>query len=328
MSIRHLIGITLYAFILSFALTDSVAAATFANFSAERHNRFLVDDSLNPDFWLDHSLLTGVAVQRAVLISPQHYVTAAHTGMINPTFVAADGTRHTYTAESSTILQTTLLNDFLDSDDMTLLAGTSHASDLLLVKLDAPVPLADGITPLSVLGGGYYGMLGQTMIVQGQNSQFGSDTIDATQTVELNTGAITESLIYRWDDPLGGGGLDELTLVGGDSGEGSFVEIDGQYVFTGVNMGIATVTETSEKFSFNSFITPYVDLIAAEVAADGFSIDVVAVPEPSMALAMLTVTGFGWVRRRTKRSRSRGRVRPAKPSDAKLRASRERVGRS
>jgi len=109
---------------------------------------------------------------------------------------------------------------------------------------------------MSVLGGGYFDMLGRSIIIQGQNSQFGSDTIDFTQTVELNTGAITESVVYRWDHPLGGGGMDELTLVGGDSGEGSFIEYGGEYVLTGTNMGIATDPDTSEKFSFNNFVSP------------------------------------------------------------------------
>ncbi|WP_150122480.1 PEP-CTERM sorting domain-containing protein [Rhodopirellula islandica] len=321
MSILHRIGICVAFSLSCCSAMQPLEAATFANFSAARHNRFLGDDSLNPNFWLDHSLLTGVAVQRAVLITPLHYVTATHTGMINPTFVAADGTRHTYTAGASTVLQTTLQNDFELESGTTLMAGTVHNSDLLLVTLEAPVPASDGITPLPVLGGGYLDMLGRSMIVQGQNSQFGSDTIDATQTVELNTGAITESVIYRWDDPLGGGGLDELTLVGGDSGEGSFVEHGGQYVFTGTNMGIATDSETMEKFSFNNFVSPYVDLIAAEVSADGYSITVVAVPEPSMTWAMLTALGFGWAQRRTRRSRSRGQVTQAVPSGATPHAS-------
>ncbi|MEO9592675.1 PEP-CTERM sorting domain-containing protein [Rhodopirellula bahusiensis] len=320
MSVRRWIGICLALMLLCMVANQAANAATFASFSASRHNRFLGDDTLNPDFWLDHSLLTGVAVQRAVLISPQHYVTATHTGMINPTFVAADGTRHTYTGESSTVLQTTLQNDFLHSDGTTLLAGTVHSSDLLLVKLDAPIPEIDGIMPMPVLGGGYFDMLGRSMIVQGQNSQFGSDTIDFTQTVELNTGAITESVIYRWDHPLGGGGMDELTLVGGDSGEGSFIEFDGQYVFTGTNMGIATDSETGQKFSFNNFVSPYVSLVAAEVAADGHSITVVAVPEPSMVLALVTTLSCGWARRRTKRSRSRAPATRTEPSSAKPRA--------
>jgi hypothetical protein len=328
MSIHRRIGFCLVFSLLSVHVAKSVEAATFANFSAARHNRFLGDGSLNPDFWLDHSLLTGVAVRRAVLITPLHYVTATHTGMINPTFVAADGTRHTYTAASSTVLQTTLRTDFELENGTTLMAGTVHNSDLLLVTLDAPIPGSDGITPMSVLGGGYFDMLGRSMIVQGQNSQFGSDTIDSTQTVELNTGAITESVVYRWDHPLGGGGMDELTLVGGDSGEGSFIEYGGEYVFTGTNMGIATDPVTSEKFSFNNFVSPYVDLIAAEVAADGFSITVVAVPEPSTALAILTALGFGWARRRTKRSRLHERVTPIKPSGAKPRAGMELVDRS
>ncbi|ELP34374.1 PEP-CTERM sorting domain-containing protein [Rhodopirellula baltica] len=328
MSDRRWTKIGLVSTLLWFVMAELASAATFASFSASRHDRFLGDDTLNPDFWLDHSLLTGVAVRRAVLITPLHYVTATHTGMINPTFVAADGTRHTYTAESSTVLQTTLRTDFELENGTTLMAGTVHNSDLLLVTLDAPIPASDGITPMSVLGGGYFDMLGRNMIIQGQNSQFGSDTIDFTQTVELNTGAITESVVYRWDHPLGGGGMDELTLVGGDSGEGSFIEYGGEYVFTGTNMGIATDRDTSEKFSFNNFVSPYVDLIAAEVAADGFSITVVAVPEPSAALAILTALGFGWARRRTKRSRLHERVTPIKPSGAKPRAGMELVDRS
>ncbi|WP_143549243.1 PEP-CTERM sorting domain-containing protein, partial [Rhodopirellula bahusiensis] len=265
--------------------------------------------------------ITYYRIEMPKLFPNASYVTATHTGMINPTFVAADGTRHTYTGESSTVLQTTLQNDFLHSDGTTLLAGTVHSSDLLLVKLDAPIPEIDGIMPMPVLGGGYFDMLGRSMIVQGQNSQFGSDTIDLTQTVELNTGAITESVVYRWDHPLGGGGMDELTLVGGDSGEGSFIEHSGEYVFTGTNMGISTDPDTSEKFSFNNFVSPYVGLIASEVAADGFSIRVVAVPEPSMAVAMLTTLSFGWARRRTKRSRSRAPATRTRPSNAKPRAS-------
>lgn len=284
-------------------VAQATDAATFANFSAARHNRFLADGSLNPDFWLDHSLLTGVAVSRAVLVTPQHYITATHTATIDPTFVAADGTRHTYTASSSTVLQTILQNDFTKDDGTFLPAGSLHFSDLKLVRLSAPISPSDGITPMAVLGGGYYDMLGRPMILQGQGSQFGSDTIDFTQTEELDTGAISESLIYRWDHPLGGGGPDELTLVGGDSGEGAFIEIGGQYVLTGTNMGIGTDDATGFKYSFNTFIMPYLDEIETSIAADGYSLTVVAVPEPSLLLSAFFIMSTLWVGRRTRRFR-------------------------
>ncbi|WP_404307182.1 PEP-CTERM sorting domain-containing protein [Neorhodopirellula lusitana] len=279
------------------------SAAVFSSFSETRHDRFLDDGSLNPNYLLDHSRITGVAVSRAVLISPQHYLTAEHTEVINPTFVAADGTRHTYLADAGSrlVLQTTLQNDFELVSGTILPAGTVRGSDLILVKLQNPISAADGITPLALLGGDYYDMLGQTMIVQGKNSQTGSDTIDYIQTIELNTGAISESLIYRWDGLAGGGSTDELRLEGGDSGEGSLVDLGSEYAFTGTNMGVAT--SGVSVFNFNTLVTPYLDQINAQVTADGYSITVlaVAVPEPATPLLIAALVGLGWARRRKER---------------------------
>ncbi|WP_283434696.1 PEP-CTERM sorting domain-containing protein [Neorhodopirellula lusitana] len=292
----------------------------FSNFSEARHNRFLDDGTINPNYVLDHGRITGVAVEGVVLISPQHYLTSSFSEVIDPTFVTADGTRRTYTANVSSklVLKTTLQNDFDPGDGTTLLAGSVHDSDLVLVTLDHAISAADGISPMALLSGDYYDMLGRTMIVQGQNSQAGSDTIDYIQTIKLNPvvengadgelitvfpGAITESFVYRWDELAGGGSNDEIRLEEGDSGIGSLVDLGDKYAVTGANMGVGTFG--SSVFNFNSFVTPYLDQIEAQVNADGFAITTmaVAVPEPATPLVLVVLVGLAWQtnRRRTRR---------------------------
>lgn len=272
-------------------------AAVFADFSASRHDRFIVNDPadpdpLNPSFFLDHSQITGVGLTPAVLITPQHFLTATHVGITNPTFVAADGTRRTYTASTRTILQTTLTSSFTLVGGTVLPAGTVRASDLSIVRLSAPIAAADGIDPLPLFSGNPNLLAGRDVNLFVQSNRAGSDTIDFIQPVQLGN-AITHSLIYRFDSPSGVAASDELRFTSGDSGRASIVDIDGQMMVVGTHMAIATDSNGTD-YSIDNFVLPYLDQIQSVISMDGYSLNLftaVAVPEPS-ALGLFIVTVF------------------------------------
>ncbi len=278
----------------------SASAAIFADFSAARHDRFVVGapadpDPLNPNFLFDHSRITGVALTQGVLITPQHFLTATHVSTPNATFVTADGIRHTYAANSRTVLQTTLSSDLTLGNGDVLPAGSVHWSDLSLVRLASPISAADGIDPQPLFGGPSSAIVGRDVDMFVQSNQAGSDTADDVLTVQLNTGAITESVMYRYDNPPGLPASDELRFSGGDSGRASTININGQMAVVGIHMGIGTDDETGDFYSFDSFVLPYLDQIQTLTARDGYQINVVAVPEPRLswllAGAVLLATG-------------------------------------
>ncbi|WP_146391998.1 PEP-CTERM sorting domain-containing protein [Allorhodopirellula solitaria] len=282
--------------VLGLLLTTGLAsAAIFADFDPARHDRFVAGDPadpdpLNPTFLLDHSTITGVGLTPAVLISPQHYLTATHYFTNSATFVAADGTRHTYAAHSRTALQTTLTSDFTLSNGTVLPAGSVHGSDLTVVRLANPISPADGIDPMPLFGGSFSSLAGRDINLFVQSNRAGRDTADFAQTAELlNTGAITESLLYRYDNPPGQPASDELYFAGGDSGRGSLTEINGQMALVGIHLGVGTDSNTGDTYSFDSYVQPYLDQIQAIVGQDGFQINVVAVPEPASIWFTLAV---------------------------------------
>ncbi|WP_146394631.1 PEP-CTERM sorting domain-containing protein [Planctomycetes bacterium CA13] len=279
-------------------------AATFANYLPARHDRFSSGVITNPTFLMDHSLISGVDAvgQRAALISPQHYLTAAHISAFNPTFLGSDGALHNFardlTPGSRTVLGTTLTADFTKSNGTVLLAGTTHASDIAIVRLAAPIPTADGIDTLPIYTGTLSSMVGEELFVFDKNVRAGKDTIDIAEIVELNTGAITASVIYGFDEEGTILPSDELRLVGGDSGGSSLIDFGGRYEVVGANMGVGTDTDTGKVYSFNTFAGAYMSEIESIMNADGYvlgaeGIFVTAVPEPAtffcLAMGMVVI---------------------------------------
>tara|TARA_A100001391_G_scaffold150727_1_gene108274 strand:- start:599 stop:1567 length:969 start_codon:yes stop_codon:yes gene_type:complete len=299
--------LALSAGVLSLLLdAGTLSAAVFANFSPARHERFLVGDPadpdpLNPTFLLDHTKITGVGLSAAVLVTPQHFLTATHVGVLDPTFVSADGVRHTYGALSRTVLQTTLTSDLTLSNGTVLPAGSVHASDLSLVRLASPISADDGIAPMALFGGSLSSIVGRDVNLFVQSNRAGSDTANFVQQIELNTGAITDGVAYRYDNPPGLPASDELRFSGGDSGRASVTQINGQYVVVGTHMGIGTDSNTGDFYSIDNYVVPYLEQIQAVVALDGYQINVVAVPEPGSTglMGLVVVLAVIVVKQRT-----------------------------
>ncbi|WP_182870326.1 hypothetical protein [Stieleria mannarensis] len=72
------------------------------------HDRFSGDGTPNPTFLMDESRLSGVALKRAVLITPRHYVSAAHVHTPEVTFRGTDGIERTYQSTSAQDLTASL----------------------------------------------------------------------------------------------------------------------------------------------------------------------------------------------------------------------------
>ena len=274
---------------LVIGLADApLRAAVFDSFDPVRHNRFLVGGDPNPAFFLASDFgvsldeLTGVGLNRAVLITPQHYVTADHAPTDAPMFRGSDGVVRTYATNSSLRLTTTL-------------PDTSMAlSDITIYRLTDPIPMAHGVQPLPIVSGNPNDLVGHTMFVIGESNQAGRNTIEESVIVSFaGDTSPTLNVRYSFDTLTNGGtgglGGDEAGLISGDSGFQALIQLNGQLAVIGTHMGI-DVSGGQDPLngdlynSFSTVLTPYLDEINAFTGQDNFqatTLVVTAVPEPS-----------------------------------------------
>lgn len=262
-------------------------AGLFQSYTPSRHDRFLPGDTPNPGFFVDETQLSGVALNRAVLISPQHYVSAAHVTAGSATFRGTDGVLRTYNSASSQTLQT-------------LVTGEGNVnSDVRVHTLAAPVD--SSILPVPLVVGSALDFIGQEIIVFDQGSRAGRNIIEDISIVEFEAGngdTITIRYTRDTDTNSGSGGLgdDEVGLVGGDSGNSALMLVNGQIGVIGAHMGIYVppgTTMADPYSSFSSFLSPYANQLDTIVGSQGYSLSllsVTAVPEPSGFGLMLMVT--------------------------------------
>ena len=283
----------------------TAAAAIIANYDPAVNQRFTDADDPNPvylpnpTFQIDESRIRGIGINsRAALITPRHYITAAHASSFTPSFRGSDGVVRTYTTIGSTTFDTNL-----DGDNL-------GPSDVRLFTLTNPIPASDGITPLAVLD--VEGTLtatslaGETILSYAQNERLGRNLIDGVVVAEFDTGTPrpTYNVFYRFDTDTNGGtgGLsDELGLLGGDSGRPGLIDVDGTLALVGSHFGIEVPMGSSaiagdQYFSLTSLISPYLDEIeAVTLAQGGYMLNratltaATAVPEPTTMVTMLTI---------------------------------------
>lgn len=293
-TLRNFLCASLLASLIIAPASDATAAV-FAGFDSATHDRFLPGDIPNPGFLIDESQLSGLALDRGVLITPQHYITATHTAVPSVSFRGTDGVIRTYNSDTSQSL-------------LTAVPGEGDvASDIRIYRIASPVD--PSIIPLPVAIGGMSNFVGHEVLAYDQNRRVGRNIIEAAQQVEFNSGnGDSETVAYRFDTDTNGGtgglGGDEIRLVGGDSGHAALISIDGQIGVIGAHMGIAFVPEEGTAglhYSFSTLLSPYESQLNAIVGADGYSIStltVTAVPEPSSFSGLLLLTGCLLQRRR------------------------------
>lgn len=287
--------------LLVIAWSDSASAAIISAPDPGRHDRFLPNGDPNPGFLIDQSLITGLAIERAVLITPMHYITAVHAGSTMPTFLSSDGTLRTYQSAGSVPLTTN------HSD------GSMVASDVALHTLTAPIPVSDGVSPIAIIDGDINDLIGHEFFVVGANNRTGRNVIDGLNIIQFDDGTDdTFAIRYSYDTATNGGigglGADEAGLLGGDSGNPALIQIGGQIGLIGAHFGISVPEGSSapagDRYdSFTSVLPPYLAELQGRVSADGQmfqTLPISAVPEPSSTwIGMLTAAC--WMLRRKRR---------------------------
>ncbi|QDV81160.1 hypothetical protein TBK1r_00750 [Stieleria magnilauensis] len=279
------------------------SAAIINGLDPTYHDRFLSDGTPNPSFLVDETQLSGVALQPAVLITPRHYVTAAHVGTTEVTFRGTDGTERTYQSISSQKLLTTVPGQ------------PAVGSDIQLHTLSSDVD--PSIVPVPIVVGDLAALLGQTFFAFDAQGRAGRNVIDGLQIVQFDTGGsdtVTIQFSYDTDTNGGTGGLgrDEIGLLGGDSGNAALIEIDGQIGLIGTHMGI-DVPEGSNAGAgdrydnFSTLVGAYEDELSSLVAAQGYSLrtlSITAVPEPATVGFLLAASATVSLSRRNRRRRN------------------------
>ncbi|WP_149496072.1 PEP-CTERM sorting domain-containing protein [Roseiconus lacunae] len=269
-------------------LANVADAGIIAGFDSSRHSRFQSDGSNNSEFFLDHTQLTGVARQRAVLISPRHYISADHVSVSSATFIGLDGVERTYTASSSQTLLTNVPEEGW------------VGSDIRVYRLDEEVDAS--IRPLPIIVGSAEAIIGRELIAFDQNEYAGRNVIDDLGIVEFSSGSGDSVAIqFSYDTATNGGsgglGADEIGLLSGDSGGTALMSVDGDYGVIGAHMGIDVPTGSSASAgdrydSFSTVLAAYQGQLSGILASDGYqlmTLQVTAIPEPSVAAAL----GFG-----------------------------------
>lgn len=299
---------------LALAFPPASHALLVQGYDAEVNERFASGfpsapvANTDPDFLLAGYDLSGVgwrtnSTQFAVtLISPEHFLTAAHVAPAAGSFVSflgTDGVVRNYAVESVSTLQ-----------------YNGQNTDLTLGRLIDPVA-TDFIT--------FYGglFLGNTaaayrdmpVTLYGANGRIGSNTLDDVGNFDLlpfgGGNDTVDSVVSITDyDPVTG----EAQGQGGDSGSPTFVRIVGnQLALFGIHSAIATAEGAQFTIDTLPLFTAYDqinDRLIDDLYEDGWGFYVGGVvspiPEPASAAALLGAAAlvFGATRRRHARTPS------------------------
>jgi len=275
------------AVVAAAGLAAPATALVIDSESAARHDRFGVGTAPNPTFFAGAYDWSGVAVgaKGATMISPQHFVAANHFKPDSPLpLVGTDGVQRTYA---------------IDHYD-TLSTGAATA-DLVLGTLAAPIPDGDPITFYPVIDAPDAWFIGREIVVFGRTEgevaggEAGRNRIDDILTV-AETEGVNDTIVFAYDyDPANGFSPDEAGGQSGDSGTASFLIYDGAPTVLGPHFAI---DEEDPWSTYDSAAVAYLDQLNTLMAAEGYSVTVISVPEPASAvLVMAGAVALGLRRR-------------------------------
>ncbi|GAB4168597.1 MAG: hypothetical protein Fur0032_06890 [Terrimicrobiaceae bacterium] len=218
--------------------------------------------------WRYNSSDATASKQGIALVSSQYALTAWH--------VAPSITESVRFRNTSGIVKT------YGIDSVTRIGAT----DLALIRLNNPIPLADSINRLPVLNL-QSSWLGTDVILYGRGSpgnntspRTGTGTVQnvAEQTVSGSTGLTLQTRYVTASAPIG-----EAYFQTGDSGSPMLAVSSGVLTLGGINWAVASGTGYYD--SIATLVANYASSINAVLATDGQSLSVV--PEPRTAVLML-----------------------------------------
>jgi hypothetical protein len=280
----YLIRAASRTFVLALLLSDAatVEALVVREYDPSRHERFSTGFPLNPvrndSFFLSDFDFSGVgwvrdasAKTNLTLISPQHFVGAAHTRFfpgLTVDFLNRLGELKSYTVSA--------LHTIPNADG-------GRNSDLFIGTLSEPIPVADEI--------GFYPLLrlpqesdyeAQPVIVYGEGGRVGTGVIDSVYRYDLGITAGMH-VANRFTDLISGG-PDDAYQVSADTGSPSFVVADGRLALVGT-MSV-NVRTGNPVLNQDMFVPRYLDSLNDEMASTPFRVTTI----PSSAAEVREIT--------------------------------------
>ena len=288
-----------YLLALSLCPTVTHAAMHVRGYTTDRHARF----ANSPNFigaGYDFSGVGNSANGWVTMISPSHFLTAAHIG--------AGGTA-TFDRDNriDNNIEIPLITRSVLSDSLVRLQNTDGSpTDLLFGRLDAPLTAADGIASYDIAerpAAGDY--VGSTQFVYGRgeggidSDRLGRNTIDRVVPLRevdpaFEPASGSSPVTISNYDYTGGSGDDETFLMGGDSGGPNFLVIDGALALVGINWFNATADNDPNKMVLSG--SSYVPAYASQIEG------LMAVPEPASIATLATMTATLLLTRRRRGS--------------------------
>lgn len=296
---------------LALAFASSSRALLVQGYDAAVNERFVSGFSSAPvantsaGFTLSGYDLSGVgwrdnASQIAVtLVSPEHFLTAAHVAPAVGTtvsFLGSDGVKRTYTVDSVTTLTYGDKNTDLSLGRLTEVVDTSHIASYF---------------------GFYLGNLSETyaglpVTLYGANGRVGTNTLSDAGNFDLlpfggGDGDIDSVVTLTDFDSVTG----EAQGQGGDSGSPTFVRIVGnQLALLGVHSAIATASGVDYTLDTFAVATAYhqINLALQNAGYEGWlvynnALDIASpIPEPASAAALLGAAALVFAAPRRRRA--------------------------
>jgi len=234
-----------------------------------------------------------------VMISPEHFFTAAHFNIgagSTVNYVNRDGVALTRTISSYTTLTTTYVHPTFGTQ--------TRGSDLTIGRLNAPLTAGDKITitPIPVAPS-LTNFVGKEIVAFANNS-VGRNIIDDvgltnfSGNINLNTnGDATYAYAYEYN-PATGFNPDEFGGRPGDSGSPTVMFINGKVAALGSKMGVTSLTDIPY-YTIDQFLTFYIPQLNTLFASQGgYSVQTIALPIPEPATLLAFVAMSMLIRRR------------------------------
>ncbi len=240
-------------------------ALVISGFDTIRHSRFASGFSSapveNPDFFAGQYDWSGVGwgannTKTVTMITPQHFVTAAHHKPSENTpvyFVNAEG-----------VLKSYMISHYSPTTTY------GYTSDVVVGWLTEAIPEADHINnyPLvtSPNNAWYYG---REIFVYGRNAQVGRNIIDGISSTSTSSNP-TYVAYYYYDNATdsNGLGIDEAGAVAGDSSGPSFAIWQDQIALVGTHFAVSG-SPPSRYRTYDAMTVRYLDQIQTIIEPSG-----------------------------------------------------------
>lgn len=262
-------------------------------FDPQRHLRFgdesyPQDPAPNLDLWAGAQLFHGVGwsvddpVKSFALISPRHFVGANHFRPALDSeiaFLGFDGQVRTYT-------YTNFYNIKNDQDENT---------DIFIGELAEDIPASHGVPLYPIFDTSETNLVGSEIIVYGRGEtgpRIGRGEIgtfsDSFGTGPIGSGQLNDTRNYSFEYLESTASQDDSHGETGDSGNPSFLLVDGMPTVTGIHSAVQSLAVTT---TYDSFLLHYRDQISDHLANTGHQLTFAPV-EPG-ALKILEIQQNG-----------------------------------